>query len=612
MALSPRSSAILEEILTSPAPVHVRDIVQRYAISERTAKYDLQSIRRWLALRGVSLQSKPGVGMTVLADADERARLAAEVSGTAVHASQDVRSHVVALMLALSAEPVPIQRLADDLDVSRNTLVNDLRATENYLSTFGLEVERTRSGVTLSGTHSRRRSCIDHTVCSRLTDADLARVVRFLAKGQLDIAAVSPELRLLLSVSPEREACAATVAEIVGCIDGSLHINLSDTAIVRMLVRLLIILAVPDEEDPASAETPDGIMGDLYQHMSDGLLARTGRAPSHDDLEFVLLETALVASSQLAEKSVGLWPSQDVAPLCRELVQRVGTELGLDLSMDSTLQAGLLAHLADRLDKIHLHIAEPRSILNELTTKYPDVYAAVDLAVADLLGPLGIKFSTSDLAYLTIHFASACERALNRSSYRALVVCATGRGTSQLIRTVVSSRIPSVHVVRTCSTFAAAAAAADPDIDLVISTFPLSLDKPTAVIRPIPSERDLVTIEDTIKQVRPDATVRVLAPREREPLTGGFGSVVTTGLQLARALVEAAGRSFTPTTMDGFQLHCILLVERARQGQQFSDDQDDPRQLPVELAAVLDRFVPTVTPAEARAILTYFELDEDS
>lgn len=126
MALSPRSSAILVEILDAHSPVHIRDITERYAISERTAKYDIQAIRGWLAKRGIELRSKPGAGMSVeLADRD-RIGLVEELAATAMHASHDVRSHVIALVLALAEEPVPINQLAERFEVSRSTLIGDL------------------------------------------------------------------------------------------------------------------------------------------------------------------------------------------------------------------------------------------------------------------------------------------------------------------------------------------------------------------------------------------------------------------------------------------------------------------------------------------------------
>jgi len=69
------SHALLKVILDSPYPLKIKDAARDFQVSERTVKYDLESVRQWLKERNVVLHSQPSKGLWIDEDQEQRSAL---------------------------------------------------------------------------------------------------------------------------------------------------------------------------------------------------------------------------------------------------------------------------------------------------------------------------------------------------------------------------------------------------------------------------------------------------------------------------------------------------------------------------------------------------------
>ena len=249
-------------------------------------------------------------------------------------------------------------------------------------------------------------------------------------------------------------------------------------------------------------------------------------------------------------------------------------------------------------------------IVQEVLVQYARIYRAVEEACRE-----HIELSEADLSFLALHFAAAYERYLNRPRVRTLIVCATGRGVANLIGLLVQSRFPPIEIVRTTSMFEVQQGGVA-DVDLVISTFPVTVGKPTAVIRSVPTKRDFEAIEEKLAQAAQGIVLPMRgAARSMPELGSSYPGLVSLGVTLNRDLVDAADQPLVPSAAEGLLLHCLLLAERLASGRQYQAAAPVGAGNAALRGRLLDVFAARqlrIQESELQAILAYFDLKEET
>ena len=616
MSLSPRGALVLSDILSVTTPVRLSEIASRHGVSERTVKSDVNRARTWLERHGFALTSAGAHGVWVKCTDAERTTLLDEIRPSAVELDQSARQQITCLQVLTSNHPVSITGLADDLGVARNTVLHDLADIEGELEPFEIQLERTRLGLAVVGDRSQVLLALDQVLRARLRNDDLALLTAFVSDpGSIEVAALSGGLRWVFERLPDPEAVSRCVAGVVAHVTRQFSTP-SDIAIGGMVIRLALVVLTRGEPASARPEPADDLRR-LIQASVVRFEQATGGGLDPDDLEFVFQEAVLAAAAhevrqqQLSdERTVGITEG---------LIERVEDRLGVHLKQDVALTEGLIAHLSGRFAKLRNRIIEPNLLVKEVLVQYADLHRAVQAVSEDYLTTLGYELSEADLSFLTVHFAAAYERFVKRPRVRTLIVCATGRGVATLIGLLVQSQFPSIEIVRTTSMFEVQQSGVA-DVDLVISTFPITVGKPLAVIRSVPTKRDFDTIKarlDQVAETNPELSVGPVTPRDgrpREPVVT-FVGLVTLGMALEREVIAAAGREIPGVAAEGFRLHCLLLAERITGGKQYAAPQatlavplEDPLRERVGEVFVKRRL--EIQESELQAILAYFTYEE--
>ncbi|MFT3886797.1 MAG: PRD domain-containing protein [Arachnia sp.] len=606
MSLSSRSAQVLGDILRATAPVRLAEISARVGVSERTVKTDINQARRWLEARGYALSSAGTRGLWVNCSEAERAALLAQVRPSTLETDQRGRRATICLLTLLAEGPTSINSLSDDLGVARNTVLHDLADVELELEPFDIRLERTRLGLTAVGPRAKALLALDQVLRANLRHDDLAWLTSFVwDPTRLDVDALSLPLRLVFERLPHPEATSALLTSVIESL--TVHFAApSDIAIGGMLLRLSLVLVMPGESDPPD-EAADDLRG-LILGAARRFADVTGVTLGSEELDFVFQEAYLVAAAHEMDSGASNWES--VRGVAQGLIERVDTHLNADLSGDERLLQGLTAHLSDRFAKLRNAIIEPNMIVQEVLVQYAQIYRAVEEACKDHL-----QLSEADLSFLVLHFAAAYERYLNRPRVRTLIVCATGRGVANLIGLLVQSRFPPIEIVRTTSMFEVQQGGVA-DVDLVISTFPVTVGKPTAVIRSVPTKRDFEAIEEKLEQVAQGVVgpMRSSAARSMTELGSSYPGLVSLGVSLNRELTEAAGVPLTAAAAEGLLLHCLLLAERLASGRQYQANTTSAADeaLADRLRAVFEARQLRIQESELQAIVAYFDLKEES
>lgn len=608
--LTARSAAVLADVLNGPGPVRVGDLSTRYEVSERTVKHDIQQVRDWLQERGIELQMTATDGFHLDCAARRRTALLEEAYGTGTEQTSEDRAVAIAGLLVRTTTATSINALAEELGVARNTVLSDLTLVERLLRDAGIHLRRDRAGLAVEDPIHVRRAALVQIIRISLREEDVVHCTRMIAAASCRRASqLLQVLDDLVEAVDDADPLAADVRRLALRVSETYGVTISDAAVVGLFLRMLAVVAIPSAEPASSAE---GASADLLRSLDvrEGVVRWTRTAA---DVDFVLFELGLRISSERLRGTETHAQSFDVGLIARTLIADVDRTLGLSLTRDGSLLPSLIAHLSDRLVTVHHGILESSPVLDDVIDQYPEIHETVRAATRRIFAPAGLTLDETDCAFLTVHFATALQRHQERPRYRTLLVCGTGRGTTELLRSFVETQLPEIDVIAQCSVFSAGAVSTRPDIDLVVSTFPFTTEKPLAVVRSIPTGEDLEIIAARIADV--DAAQTNPAPTERRRSHSAarsgrsYEEMILHGFELTRALCTTLDRELTGELLDGLRMHCLFLAKRIANKELYTSEFDGtsaPSALERRIDDVCRAHEVILPRAELAAIAVYF------
>lgn len=171
--------------------------------------------------------------------------------------------------------------------------------------------------------------------------------------------------------------------------------------------------------------------------------------------------------------------------------------MGIHLSGDRELKDGLYAHMDKALLRIRSHMQIENAALSEIRKDYGEIFRLVREGVS-ICFPEDY-FPDDEIGYLVLYFALALEK-LTKQSFRVLVVCSGGMGSSKMLSSAVEREIPEVKVVKTLSVVALE----KEDLsayDLILSTIPLYMAEDAYLrVSPMLYREEVAQIREKIRR----------------------------------------------------------------------------------------------------------------
>lgn len=398
--------------------------------------------------------------------------------------------------LLVRADWVTLDTLADALYCSRRTVASDLKNVEAYLGMFGLTLERRpHRGVRVEGSEMARRICLANIALDRMASAG---GIDELPAGEDDAGV--PHRNFQLDV-------------IAGCVDRAVEregFSVNSVAYQNLLVHIAIAIARIRAGSYMPAQMPEL---DAMERSSSWTVAEqiAGEISAALDLELPRNEIAYLAihlagkrivlpgegaaapdeaadgeeSDEITRAEAGSAISEEAWDIALRMVQAVDQALGLDLARDLELRMNLARHAGPLAVRLQYRMRLENPLLKDIRARYPFAYACGLEAARVLVAAYGNEVSEDEVGYLALAFALALER---RRAHAArprniLVVCASGRGSSQLLamrcREEFGDQLGSVRACDVSRIHAVDYA----DIDYVFTTVPLPADIPVPVLQ---------------------------------------------------------------------------------------------------------------------------------
>lgn len=472
MDLSHRQRRAIAILLETDREVTLGAIAEALDVSPRTVHRELSRLGPFLEPWGLAVKGRSGQGVQVVGEVHrlEAFRNSWDGAPGRVLTAADRRWMGATLVLE-SPVSVKFFALERELGVGTSVIRTELDHLQDWLDPFDLRVVRRRGfGVAVEGPEFQKRLALGAALAARFDEAELLGLFRNPGTQERGGAAEA----FLFERFPRQTV--ARVDELVNQASGreswdwapfaglSLTLNLV-TALQRVRSGLVLDSVPPTGGDRGPATR-------LLASLSEAF--RVDFPPTEVDWVTLLLEAS--KPNRAPSKAAAPDLVRGVLDLVRSATQRAG----FPFDKDPVLIEGLAAHWGPALARLAHRLPIANALLSEIRARFPDLMQVVSGALFEVYPRLAVPLE--EVGYLVLHFAASVERRHREAEpFRALIVCSSGIGTSQMLASRIRAEVPEIEVVANLSWFDVKDFSRD-RYDLLISTIPLPLPEGDYVV----------------------------------------------------------------------------------------------------------------------------------
>ncbi|MGG4287858.1 BglG family transcription antiterminator [Priestia megaterium] len=485
--LDKRSTAVLQVLLQAATFISVQELMKQFQVSRRTIYYDIEKINDWLCQQELEfVQYTYGKGFFLNDQAkDQVAKQISHVMPSAYLSVED-RQIYVALMCILRGGKIGTQQLMDETEVSRNTVLQDIKDLKNKWIKKGISLTYSyKDGYEVKGSESDIRNLL------------YIHITELLSQHQEEL------LKRVMKADYEYSMIYNWLVE---CED-KLGMAFTD----KMLTQLAYMLTCCIQR----------IGGKRYVDASitrKEELEKTRQYKALQEIESVLEfdfpphEKHYLATVLLSAKVnvVNQADSDDwMRSIVKEMVSRFQAYACVVFEDRNRLEQNLYIHLKTAYYRLLYNIHLPNPMLSAIQTKYQDIVELTKKALLPLENSLQIRINEDEISYFALHFGGWMKKQEGRQKQkRIVIVCANGIGTSRMLQYQLEQLLTDAELigpmtVRDYEQF-------KETYDLVITTTPLKKRMNVMLVNPILTDDEKQRLIDLVEPASSQLTTQAI------------------------------------------------------------------------------------------------------
>ncbi|MGN1399057.1 MAG: BglG family transcription antiterminator [Erysipelotrichaceae bacterium] len=476
--LDKRCEDILKILIYSNNYVKVDELANSIGVSRRSIYYDLKKINDFLSFNDIEILQQHRLHGIVLTETqrNQLRQLTSSDKKTIQVLTPTERKSIQICELLIKRKDLYIEDLAEICDVSRNTIVNDLKQVASDLQAYNLSISyNIRNGYTIIGDPVKKRAVF---------------FMEFPSLWSFYYSNMSHQQSTLIN---------DTIAKLK-MIEKQLNTQYV-SGILPTLAMYIICIASKNEDI-------------IFKNVNLQEIISTNEYDLVEQFfpSLILSEKVYVSLHLLGSRlqSVPVNVSKDdgqankLAWLVVEEFQRISY---INFENKDELINAITAHLKSSLYRYKYGIQLSNPMLKDIKSEYSDLFEMTRNAVNVLEDQLSVMISDDEVAYLTLHFGSyIIPNRKAQKGFRILVVCSNGVGTSIMLKNEIKSLVPQASAVDNTSL---ANYQPNHNYDVVISTSYIENEKNLIVVHPILTEQDRVIILRKCLYAEPSSTINI-------------------------------------------------------------------------------------------------------
>lgn len=473
-----RLSALFWKCCSEEQLVAIADVARAFEVTERTVYSDIKKLNELLKNAGhPTLELQKGIiRYPVVLDVAFHSLL--DMEEFSLTNPWIRRLRLLRRMLTMP-EPFSLDNLAEEIQLSRNTLLRDLQSIREELSLNHITLHsRSFIGFTIEGDESAIRALL---------------------------VSVITEDTLFREDDPQHDAFLIKAERFLLDLMADVRVEISEDSFERLLHHVWV---VKERLTLNKTVEPDEY---LPQHTKEELVFLE-KGPTLEQLMGVPLETSeiLYLAQKFSEASVVRYDallSEKWVPfslVVSRLIERVADKMKMPmLQQDDQLFTGLLNHLRPAYQRATVQETIENPLYDYVVSEHGGLLQAVEEALVPLKHELGVTFTSQEASFFTLFFASSLER--NRKVARRLptviLVCNAGLSTSVILQSKLEANY-HLHILGAFGKRRAHQWLTNHEVDFIISTIPFQCDThPVLQVQPYLSISDRKRLEERLESL---------------------------------------------------------------------------------------------------------------
>ncbi|EQB38038.1 MULTISPECIES: BglG family transcription antiterminator [Virgibacillus] len=456
MKLDDRSNTIFEALLNNPS-MNSKEVAHTYKLTRRQLGYRIQKINQWLDNQGLPPIKRTRQGYFIL-DQNVYTALLHDQEGAKPNRilSESERVYMIVFML-ISNNDLSLYHFSSELQVSKNTVLNDIKKAQQLVEPFQLTIRYSRKyGYLLEGNEFYTRKLLIHITTVILDMNDGEKLVRHLAHMQAG-------------------AVTETIKRIEN-IEKKLNLKFTDEKLASMPYILLLVLYRINKGHVIDSFyiTYDELSNTKEYLATEEILFDHPHIPMVERLFITLhlLTINVYWSELLMEDTI-----PDLYEALDEMVTRFEKKSVVVIQDRVQLLQKLLLHVKPAYYRIKYELTEINHVQHGLSKEFSVLHHLVEQAIEPLAFLIGKDIPESETVYLTMLIGGWLTKQGDsiQKKIKAIVVCPNGVSVSRLMYRDLKDLFPEFVFLDSLSV--REFKVYPYDYDLVFSPIPLETNK---------------------------------------------------------------------------------------------------------------------------------------
>ncbi len=511
VTLNKRQTKILKFLSDKKDYITIKSLAKEFEVSERTIRYDLDNIEYLFKNKDVALIRAPRHGTKLDYKGERNKNIILDLLDSEEVSIYSQEERVLTVALLLLTESMTIEKLAEKLCVSKNTVTQDIKKVKSIYKNLNIYIDtKLYSGITIKGNEEDIRYAFMDIYYKSIN---------------------SKSINIYNILSNIKNISKYEVEKLIQDVEMNLELKYSEGSCEELKVIILYTMNRIFNENYIDYEQEyieQTVAKDEFKVIKKEIESISKKIDICDkEICYLLKWFKSVKIMSFIDKDDNKYENE-VKHIAVKIVENMEEYIGIEFSKDIKFVNSVVMHFNVAVYRLKNNFIIENCLTEEIKYRIGLIYQITENTLRKYEKMLDVVFPDSEVAYMAMHFGAKFEESSNQIFRpKALLVCNSGLSTSGLLNSRINTMLPQVEVMGTCRVSNLEEELSKYQVDFVITTVPIANSEYKAVeVNPLLNRKDIEVLERLIFKTVYEKSNQYLVARYNSKENKSIASII--------------------------------------------------------------------------------------